>query len=110
MNKSKFRIVLFMLIGFFVFANLSSCAPKELTIKKHGFVDGIGHGFLSPVVIIGKTLGQDVAVTAQYTSGWTYKIGFGIGAFLFLIVGFALNGIPSLIAIILWVLYFLEII
>jgi hypothetical protein len=55
-------------------------------MKEYGFFHGLWHGLIAVFAIIGKFFGMDIGLYAQFHSGLTYWIGYGIGIFLIICI------------------------
>lgn len=63
----------------------TSCANKEvvdacLSGKTYGFWNGLWHGIIAPVDLVGMLFRDDVSVYAQNNNGAWYAFGFIIGS------------------------------
>lgn len=86
MKKSlSFRILGLVIIGLMLMAFLNSCANKTvvdacLIGEPYGFWNGLWHGIIAPVDLVGMIFRADVSVYAENNNGAWYAFGFLIGS------------------------------
>lgn len=81
MNAKRILIGSSLLLIVFM---LTSCAPAGMTSEEYGFFYGIGHGFISPFVLIAKLVGAQIGLYAENNSGTFYWLGYILGILLLL--------------------------
>lgn len=74
-----------VIIIFVLVAILTSCSNSEnveacLTGKNYGFLNGLWHGIIAPIDLIGMLFRDDVTVYAQNNNGAWYAFGFILGS------------------------------
>ncbi|MBE0655326.1 MAG: hypothetical protein IH594_16110 [Bacteroidales bacterium] len=82
MKTKNLQILLLVLAVILIF---SGCANKEevtacLEGKTYGFWNGIWHGIIAPIDLIGMLFRDDVSVFAVNNNGAWYSFGFLIGS------------------------------
>ena len=86
MKKSKFRHVLPVLVmALLVLLVFTGCSNNEeisecLTGKTYGFWNGLWHGIIAPIDLVGMFFRDDVSVYAPNNNGAWYALGFVIGS------------------------------
>lgn len=73
------------LVVLFVLFLIASCSNKEnidacLSGQTYGFLNGLWHGIIAPVNLIGMLYKDDVALFATNNNGVWYALGFLIGS------------------------------
>jgi hypothetical protein len=83
MKKLNRYLPILLLLLFVIL--LAGCSNKEvvdacLTGKTYGFWNGLWHGIIAPIDLVGMLFRDDVTVYAQNNNGAWYAFGFIIGS------------------------------
>lgn len=73
-------LMILLMAGFITYGVVYIGAPSEaVDCQPQGFVAGLFHGLVSPILLLMSIFGENYAMFALCNTGWTYELGYLLG-------------------------------